>query len=322
MYSNRGVNFMNNKIVIALGRNAIQTDDGSAEAQRNAIRETMQTLKPLFKTDTDIVISHGNGPQIGNMLIQQSVADSEQTPAMPLDVCGSMTQGMIGFWLETEINRILTEIESERRAGTIITRVEVDPEDPRMSTPTKPIGPFYDKAEVEALQKENPDSVYKEDSGRGYRKVVPSPLPVSILEHKLISDLVEDKNIIIACGGGGIPVVKQHNTYEGVEAVIDKDFASEKLAQLIDADTLMILTNVENVYVNFNEPNQQKLTDVDVATLKDYIDQGTFKEGSMLPKIEAAIDFLESGYGQRVIITNLTNAYEALEGKVGTQIKR
>lgn len=322
MYSNRGVNFMNNKIVIALGGNAIQTDDGSAEAQRNAIRETMQTLKPLFKTDTDIVISHGNGPQIGNMLIQQSVADSEQTPAMPLDVCGSMTQGMIGFWLETEINRILTEIESERRAGTIITRVEVDPEDPRMSTPTKPIGPFYDKAEVEALQKENPDSVYKEDSGRGYRKVVPSPLPVSILEHKLISDLVEDKNIIIACGGGGIPVVKQHNTYEGVEAVIDKDFASEKLAQLIDADTLMILTNVENVYVNFNEPNQQKLTDVDVATLKDYIDQGTFKEGSMLPKIEAAIDFLESGYGQRVIITNLTNAYEALEGKVGTQIKR
>lgn len=313
---------MNNKIVIALGGNAIQTDDGSAEAQRNAIRETMQTLKPLFKTDTDIVISHGNGPQIGNMLIQQSVADSEQTPAMPLDVCGSMTQGMIGFWLETEINRILTEIESERRAGTIITRVEVDPEDPRMSTPTKPIGPFYDKAEVKALQKENPDSVYKEDSGRGYRKVVPSPLPVSILEHKLISDLVEDKNIIIACGGGGIPVVKQHNTYEGVEAVIDKDFASEKLAQLIDADTLMILTNVENVYVNFNEPNQQKLTDVDVATLKDYIDQGTFKEGSMLPKIEAAIDFLESGYGQRVIITNLTNAYEALEGKVGTQIKR
>lgn len=144
---------MNNKIVIALGGNAIQTDDGSAEAQRNAIRETMQTLKPLFKTDTDIVISHGNGPQIGNMLIQQSVADSEQTPAMPLDVCGSMTQGMIGFWLETEINRILTEIESEHRAGTIITRVEVDPEDPRMSTPTKPIGPFYDKAEVEALQK-------------------------------------------------------------------------------------------------------------------------------------------------------------------------
>lgn len=313
---------MNNKIVIALGGNAIQTDDGSAEAQRNAIRETMQTLKPLFKTDTDIVISHGNGPQIGNMLIQQSVADSEQTPAMPLDVCGSMTQGMIGFWLETEINRILTEIESERRAGTIITRVEVDPEDPRMSTPTKPIGPFYDKAEVEALQKANPDSVYKEDSGRGYRKVVPSPLPVSILEHKLISDLVEDKNIIIACGGGGVPVVKQHNTYEGVEAVIDKDFASEKLAQLIDADTLMILTNVENVYVHFNEPDQQKLTDVDVATLKDYIDQGTFKEGSMLPKIEAAIDFLESGNGQRVIITNLTNAYEALEGKVGTQIKR
>ncbi|MEX2948440.1 carbamate kinase [Staphylococcus warneri] len=312
---------MDNKIVIALGGNAIQTDDGSAEAQQHAIRSTMQALKPLFNTDADIVISHGNGPQIGTMLIQQAKADSPQTPAMPLDVCGSMTQGMIGFWIETEVNRVLAEIESPRRAGTIITRVEIDENDPRMSNPTKPIGPFYTKEEAEQLKQSNPESTYKEDAGRGYRKVVPSPLPVSILEHQLISTLVENQNIIIACGGGGIPVVKRNDTYEGVEAVIDKDFASERLAQLIDANTLMILTNVENVYINYNEPNQEKLTNVDVATLKDYAKEGKFAEGSMLPKIEAAIDFVESGEDRRAIITNLDNAYEAFKGHVGTQIE-
>ncbi|WP_461676297.1 carbamate kinase [Staphylococcus warneri] len=312
---------MDNKIVIALGGNAIQTDDGSADAQRKAIRSTMQALKPLFDTDADIVISHGNGPQIGTMLIQQAKADSPQTPAMPLDVCGSMTQGMIGFWIETEVSRVLAEIKSPRRAGTVITRVEVDEHDPRMSNPTKPIGPFYTKEEAEQLQQANPESTYKEDAGRGYRKVVPSPLPVSILEHQLISTLVENQNIIIACGGGGIPVIKRNDTYEGVEAVIDKDFASERLAQLIDANTLMILTNVEHVYINYNEPNQEALTNVDVATLKQYAKDGKFAEGSMLPKIEAAIDFVESGEGRRAIITNLDNAYEAFKGHVGTQIE-
>lgn len=311
---------MNNKIVIALGGNAIQTDDGSADAQRKAIRSTMQALKPLFNTDADIVISHGNGPQIGSMLIQQAKADSPQTPAMPLDVCGSMTQGMIGFWIETEVNRVLSEINSPRRAGTVITRVEIDEHDPRMSNPTKPIGPFYTKEEADQLQKDNPESTYKEDAGRGYRKVVPSPLPVSILEHQLISTLVENQNIIIACGGG-IPVIKRNDTYEGVEAVIDKDFASERLAQLIDANTLMILTNVENVYINYNQPNQEALTQVNVETLKDYAKAGKFAEGSMLPKIEAAIDFVESGEGRRAIITNLEHAYDAFKGQVGTQIK-
>ncbi|MPP21536.1 carbamate kinase, partial [Campylobacter jejuni] len=203
----------------------------------------------------------------------------------------------------------------------VITRVEVDEHDPRMSNPTKPIGPFYTKEEAEQLQQANPESTYKEDAGRGYRKVVPSPLPVSILEHQLISTLVENQNIIIACGGGGIPVIKRNDTYEGVEAVIDKDFASERLAQLIDANTLMILTNVEHVYINYNEPNQEALTNVDVATLKQYAKDGKFAEGSMLPKIEAAIDFVESGEGRRAIITNLDNAYEAFKGHVGTQIE-
>ncbi|HBG3131482.1 TPA: carbamate kinase [Staphylococcus aureus] len=311
---------MKEKIVIALGGNAIQTKEATAEAQQTAIRRAMQNLKPLFDSPARIVISHGNGPQIGSLLIQQAKSNSDTTPAMPLDTCGAMSQGMIGYWLETEINRILTEMNSDRTVGTIVTRVEVDKNDPRFDNPTKPIGPFYTKEEVEELQKEQPDSVFKEDAGRGYRKVVESPLPQSILEHQLIRTLADGKNIVIACGGGGIPVIKKENTYEGVEAVIDKDFASEKLATLIEADTLMILTNVENVFINFNEPNQQQIDDIDVATLKKYAAQGKFAEGSMLPKIEAAIRFVESGENKKVIITNLEQAYEALIGNKGTHI--
>ncbi|HDK4129482.1 TPA: carbamate kinase [Staphylococcus aureus] len=311
---------MKEKIVIALGGNAIQTKEATAEAQQTAIRRAMQNLKPLFDSPARIVISHGNGPQIGSLLIQQAKSNSDTTPAMPLDTCGAMSQGMIGYWLETEINRILTEMNSDRTVGTIVTRVEVDKDDPRFNNPTKPIGPFYTKEEVEELQKEQPDSVFKEDAGRGYRKVVASPLPQSILERQLIRTLADGKNIVIACGGGGIPVIKKENTYEGVEAVIDKDFASEKLATLIEADTLMILTNVENVFINFNEPNQQQIDDIDVATLKKYAAQGKFAEGSMLPKIEAAIRFVESGENKKVIITNLEQAYEALIGNKGTHI--
>ena len=311
---------MKEKIVIALGGNAIQTKEATAEAQQTAIRRAMQNLKPLFDSPARIVISHGNGPQIGGLLIQQAKSNSDTTPAMPLDTCGAMSQGMIGYWLETEINRILTEMNSDRTVGTIVTRVEVDKDDPRFDNPTKPIGPFYTKEEVEELQKEQPGSVFKEDAGRGYRKVVVSPLPQSILEHQLIRTLADGKNIVIACGGGGIPVIKKENTYEGVEAVIDKDFASEKLATLIEADTLMILTNVENVFINFNEPNQQQIDDIDVATLKKYAAQGKFAEGSMLPKIEAAIRFVESGENKKVIITNLEQAYEALIGNKGTHI--
>ncbi|NGA84779.1 carbamate kinase [Staphylococcus aureus] len=311
---------MKEKIVIALGGNAIQTKEATAEAQQTAIRRAMQNLKPLFDSPARIVISHGNGPQIGSLLIQQAKSNSDTTPAMPLDTCGAMSQGMIGYWLETEINRILTEMNSDRTVGTIVTRVEVDKDDPRFNNPTKPIGPFYTKEEVEELQKEQPDSVFKEDAGRGYRKVVASPLPQSILEYQLIRTLADGKNIVIACGGGGIPVIKKENTYEGVEAVIDKDFASEKLATLIEADTLMILTNVENVFINFNEPNQQQIDDIDVATLKKYAAQAKFAEGSMLPKIEAAIRFVESGENKKVIITNLEQAYEALIGNKGTHI--
>ncbi|MDT0740596.1 carbamate kinase [Staphylococcus chromogenes] len=307
-------------MVIALGGNAIQTKEATANSQQAAIRQTLEKFKPLFQSDTSIVMSHGNGPQIGNVLIQQAEANSSQTPAMPLDVCGAMTQGMIGYWLETETNRVLKKINSHKQVGTVITRVEVDPDDPRLSHPTKPIGPFYTKEDAQRLQEKEPNSTYKEDAGRGFRKVVPSPLPVSILEHEMIKTLLEQDNIVIACGGGGIPVIRQSDTFEGIEAVIDKDFASEKLAELIEADTLMILTAVPNVFVNFNTPKQQALTDVDVATLKTYVDEGQFSEGSMLPKIEAAMNFIGHHPNREVIITDLDNAFDALEKGTGTHI--
>ncbi|MDT0656262.1 carbamate kinase [Staphylococcus chromogenes] len=307
-------------MVIALGGNAIQTKEATANSQQAAIRQTLEKFKPLFQSDTSIVMSHGNGPQIGNVLIQQAEANSSQTPAMPLDVCGAMTQGMIGYWLETETNRVLKKINSHKQVGTVITRVEVDPDDPRLSHPTKPIGPFYTKEDAQRLQEKEPNSTYKEDAGRGFRKVVPSPLPVSILEHEMIKTLLEQDNIVIACGGGGIPVIRQGDTFEGIEAVIDKDFASEKLAELIEADTLMILTAVPNVFVNFNTPKQQALTDVDVATLKTYVDEGQFSEGSMLPKIEAAMNFIGHHPHREVIITDLDNAFDALEKGTGTHI--
>ncbi|PTG92388.1 carbamate kinase [Staphylococcus chromogenes] len=307
-------------MVIALGGNAIQTKEATANSQQAAIRQTLEKFKPLFQSDTSIVMSHGNGPQIGNVLIQQAEANSSQTPAMPLDVCGAMTQGMIGYWLETETNRVLKKINSHKQVGTVITRVEVDPDDPRLSHPTKPIGPFYTKEDAQRLQEKEPNTTYKEDAGRGFRKVVPSPLPVSILEHEMIKTLLEQDNIVIACGGGGIPVIRQNDTFEGIEAVIDKDFASEKLAELIEADTLMILTAVPNVFVNFNTPKQQALTDVDVATLKTYVDEGQFSEGSMLPKIEAAMNFIGHHPHREVIITDLDNAFDALEKGTGTHI--
>ena len=307
-------------IVIALGGNAIQTKEATAKSQQASIRQTLEKFEPLFKSETSIVISHGNGPQIGNVLIQQAQANSSQTPAMPLDVCGAMTQGMIGYWLETETNRILKKVNSPKHVGTVITRVEVNADDPRLLNPTKPIGPFYTKEEAQSLQEKEKNSTYKEDAGRGFRKVVPSPLPVSILEHEMIKTLLEKDNIVIACGGGGIPVIRKGETFEGIEAVIDKDFASEKLAELIEADTLMILTAVPNVFVNYNTPQQKALTDVDIATLQTYVDEGQFSVGSMLPKIEAAIHFIGNQPDREVIITDLDNAFDALEKGTGTHI--
>jgi carbamate kinase len=306
------------RIVVALGGNAILSDDASERAQKHAIRSTCRKLIKLASDGSQLIISHGNGPQVGNLILQQQAADSPKNPAMPLDTCVAMTQGSIGYWLQNELNRALYENGINRTAVSLVTQVCVDKNDAAFSNPTKPIGPFLNKEESEIASKKD-SCIYKEDSGRGYRKVVASPKPVNIVEYNAVMKLVENDVITISCGGGGVPVVQTENGYEGIEAVIDKDLASEKLAELVKADELIILTGVDNVYINFNKPDQEKLTEVSTAKLKEYIAENHFAKGSMLPKIEAAISFVESTKTGVAIITSLEKLEEIYNG-AGTVI--
>ncbi|MFB6467318.1 carbamate kinase [Cytobacillus sp. Hz8] len=307
------------KVVIALGGNAIQSGDATAEAQQKALEDTALQLVKIIKEGFDIVITHGNGPQVGNILLQQKAADSKNTPAMPLDTCGAMSEGMIGYWMQNAIDKALTANHIEKDVVTIITRTEVGLHDQAFNHPTKPIGPFYQEDEAKQLMAEQ-NLVFKEDAGRGWRRVVPSPKPINIFEHRIINNLVNNGNIVIAVGGGGIPVYQDFSGIHGVEAVIDKDFAAQKLAELVDADILLILTAVENVAINFNKPNQESLTNTTVDQLQEYIQDNQFAPGSMLPKVEAAIDFAKSRDGRESIITSLDYAYEALVKQAGTHI--
>ncbi|MFD3445317.1 carbamate kinase [Microbacteriaceae bacterium 4G12] len=307
------------KVVIALGGNAIQTGDASAEAQQAALEKTAAQLATLIENEIDIIITHGNGPQVGNILLQQKAANCEKNPAMPLDTCGAMSEGMIGYWFQNAIDKQLIARKIEKDVCTIVTRVVVDPSDKAFSNPTKPIGPFYTEEEAQALMAES-DNIFKEDAGRGWRRVVPSPAPVDIRESEIINSLVQGGHIVIAVGGGGIPVMETKDGFQGVEAVIDKDFAAQKLAELVDADTLIVLTAVDNVYVDFNKPTQKKLENVTVSELQDYIESKQFAAGSMLPKVEAAIQFAESKQGRKTIITSLEKALDAIQGKAGTVV--
>lgn len=307
------------KVVIALGGNAIQTGDASATAQQKALENTARQLVDFIEQGIDIIISHGNGPQVGNILLQQAAADSVKNPAMPLDTCGAMSQGMIGYWMQNAMEKALQERGIHKNIITLVTRVIVDKNDPAFVNPTKPIGPFYSEDEAKRIMEET-QVCFKEDAGRGWRRVVASPKPVSIMEHSVINSLVENGNIVISTGGGGIPVIETENGITGVEAVIDKDFASEKLAELVDADALIILTGVDNVYIDFNKPSQKKLEDVTVAKLNEYIKEGYFAAGSMLPKVEAAIKFAETSSERKTIITSLEQAVNALNGKAGTVV--
>ncbi|WP_179033101.1 carbamate kinase [Paenibacillus kribbensis] len=309
------------KIVVALGGNAIQSVDATAQAQQEALEKTAEQLVKIIENDVDIVIVHGNGPQVGNILLQQKAAESEKTPAMPLDTCGAMSQGMIGYWMGNAIAKVLRKRNINKDVVTIVTRVVVDEKDEAFNNPTKPIGPFYTEDEARKVMKET-KVVFKEDAGRGWRRVVPSPTPVSILEYKVIDSLVNDGNIVIAVGGGGIPIIHSHDELTGTEAVIDKDFAAQKLAELVGADTLVILTAVDFVYVNFNKPNQKRLELVTSDELEGYIKEQHFAAGSMLPKIEAAIHFVNTNSERKAIITSLEKVYEALEGKTGTVISK
>lgn len=309
------------KIIIALGGNAIQAGENTALAQQLAIRSTVNQLMPLLSKDYKVVVTHGNGPQVGQLMLQQQAADGERTPALPLNTCVAMTQGMIGCWIQHEFVRAIAERGLKRNVVSLVTQVEVNTSDPELKNPTKPVGPFYSEEEAKRLAAENPGFVFKEDAGRGIRRVVPSPKPRDILELPAIDFLVNEGNLVIAAGGGGIPVACTWGGLQLVDAVIDKDLASAKLAERIDADTLIILTGVDNVYINFNKPDQKKLEDVTVGEMEKYIADGHFAAGSMLPKVEACINFLRSKQGGTAIISSLKNLHHVLFDGAGTIIR-
>ena len=310
----------NRKVVVAVGGNAILSTDASAKAQQEALMETAKYLVKFIEQGDELIISHGNGPQVGNLLIQQQAADSEKTPAMPLDTCVAMTEGSIGYWLQNAMGEVLKEKGIDKDVVSLVTQVIVDENDPSFKNPSKPVGPFYTEEEANEQMKADSTVTFKEDAGRGWRKVVASPKPISIKEARVIETLVEQGVITVSVGGGGIPVVETATGLEGREAVIDKDFASEKLAEIIDADLLIVLTGVDNVYVNYQKPDQKKLETVSVSEMKQYIDENQFAPGSMLPKVEAAIAFVEAKPKAKAIITSLENIENLLASEEGTII--
>lgn len=311
---------MTMKIVVALGGNAILTDDPSAEGQFKALQETAAHLVKLVEEGYQLIVSHGNGPQVGNLLLQQAKADSASNPAMPIDTCVAMTQGSIGYWLQQALTEKLNKAKINKQVATLLTQVVVDPHDPAFDKPTKPVGPFFSQEEANQLAEETGDQ-FVEDAGRGYRKVVPSPKPINIVEADTIKALIAQDVITISAGGGGIPVKAAEFGYQGLEAVIDKDFASAKLAELVQADILLILTGVDNVYVNYNKPDQEKLEEVTIAQLEKWISEEQFAPGSMLPKVEAAIEFVSKQPHGKAIITSLENIENFLNGGSATVVQ-
>lgn len=311
------------KIVLALGGNALQSNpkDKSAKAQLETCRNTAKSIADLIEDGHDVSIVHGNGPQVGQIVacVEGANKFDKTNPIMPFDVCGAFSQGYIGYHLQNAISRELASRDIKKNVVTVVTQVVVDKNDNGFKNPTKPIGSFYSKEEAEILEKEN-GYVMKEDAGRGYRRVVASPKPIDIVEKNTIKRLVDGGDIVISCGGGGIPVVREGNEIRGVAAVIDKDFAAEKLAEILEADTLIILTAVERVCVDFNKPTQKELNEVNIENLERYIDQGQFAPGSMLPKVEACKKFIMNCPNKIAIIAELSKAKEALNGESGTKI--
>ena len=313
---------MSKKIVVALGGNAILTDVPTAKAQKDAVRQTAEYLVSFVQEGHDLIVTHGNGPQVGNLLLQNAAADSEKNPAFELDSLVAMTQGSIGYWLQNAMRQALADEGIEKQVVSLVTQVQVDPKDSAFENPTKPIGPFLSEEDAKT-EMDQGNGTFVEDAGRGWRKVVASPKPQNIVEYPVVESLINSGFVTISAGGGGIPVVSEGKGYKGIEAVIDKDFAASKLAELVDADYLIILTGVNNVFVNWGKPDQTKLEDVTVAELKKYISEDQFAPGSMLPKVEAAIEFVENSKNGKAIITSLENANKLFsgEGDVTTVVK-
>ncbi|MBQ3430834.1 carbamate kinase [Candidatus Saccharibacteria bacterium] len=309
------------RVVIALGGNALQkSGEVSAESQKSVAKQVGALIAKL-SSKYDIVVAHGNGPQVGNILIHEEQAASKDAPAMPLETAVAMSQGQIGYWLAQSILNAFSKEGKTKKVATVITQVEVDKTDPAFKNPTKPVGQFYTEKEALKLAKEK-GWIVKEDSGRGWRRVVPSPKPKGIVEKREIIDLIKSGAIVIAAGGGGVPVYRTKilRTLKGIDAVIDKDFAAEKLAELIKADIFLSVTAVDNAFLNFGKPDQVALKNLTPKEAEYYSRQGFFKAGSMLPKVLATTEFAEKG--KIGIICSLKNLEEALKLKSGTIIAK
>jgi len=312
---------MKKRVIIALGGNAIlnKGDDGTFEQQYKNVYVTMEKIYGLICDDRyEVVITHGNGPQVGSILIQNA-AGKNQVPAMPMYVCGAMSQGQIGLLIQQSLGNIMLKKNDKRSVATIVTQVEVNPEDPSFKNPSKPVGPFYSKEEADKLAEET-GHIIKEDAGRGYRRVVPSPKPTKILELEAVKDLIESENVVIAGGGGGIPVVVQNGRIRGVDAVIDKDRLAALMGDNLNADILIILTAVEKVALDFGKENEKFLSQMTVSEAKGYLAQGHFAPGSMRPKIEAIIEFIEKDPKRMALVTHPSKLLDAMDHKNGTWI--
>ena len=310
-------------IVVALGGNALQKQgEASSVAQQRVADETVRQLLPLITAGHRVAIVHGNGPQVGNIVLHEEAINTTETPSLPLEDSGAMSQGLIGFWLQQAFHDAFkSEGINDKYAVSVVTQTVVDSSDPAFLNPTKPIGPFYTEEEARKVEAER-NYVVKEDAGRGWRRVVPSPKPQEIVESSVIRAMVSAGIVVVSTGGGGIPVLRaQDGTLHGVEAVIDKDFGAAKLADLLKADTLLILTAVDAAKINFNQPNERSLREVSIEEMRKHIADNQFATGSMLPKIQASLDFLESGNDRTAIITSLEKTSEAIDGQAGTIIK-
>lgn len=303
------------RVVIALGGNAILKpgQKGTFDEQKENIEISVDSFGAIIEAGYELAIVHGNGPQVGQIL-QRNELCAQEIPAQPFSSASAQSQGYIGYMIQESIKSRYPDLD----VATLLTMTEVDAADPAFENPTKPIGLFYSRAEAEKMEEEG--FVMGEGAGRGYRRLVPSPQPQTIVESNSVKKLLDTQTVVISCGGGGIPVVKKQGMYVGQDAVIDKDAAALKLAENIDADVLMILTDVPNVFVNYGKENQTKLEEIKVAELEKFYKEGHFAAGSMGPKVKACIDFAQQG--KQAIISSLENGVAALEGKMGTRVTR
>lgn len=305
-------------IVVALGGNAL---GNTPQEQLELLKDTAKPLVDLIEKGERVVITHGNGPQVGMIKVatDKSAALTGETPTVPFAECGAMSQGYIGYGLQQAIDGELRARGIKGKAVSLVSQTLVDSADSAFQNPTKPVGAFFTQEQAEKLAAETGDT-YVEDSGRGYRRVVASPVPIEILESAVVKDLVNAGYTVVSTGGGGVPVIKEGKGYKGVDAVIDKDRTAALLAKELDADLLLILTAVEQVYIGFNTPNQKALSEVTSSQAREYIENGEFAKGSMLPKVEACLNFVEGNPGKKAVITSLQKAGAGISGETGTAL--